>query len=74
MPAVSDRFSQPRREQYITAARSRTDSTFSMMKRVKQRKGENAGAVSEPGSPSALAEPIRKGPVGAVKRAKVRAW
>lgn len=28
MSALSDRFSQPRREQHITAARSGTDSTF----------------------------------------------
>lgn len=40
------------------------------MKGVKQRKGESAGAASEPGSPSAPAHPIKTGPVGAGKRAR----
>lgn len=62
MSALSDRFSQPRREQYISAAHSGTDSTAFTLKWAKECKGENAGAALDPGSPSALGRPIRRGP------------
>lgn len=43
----ADRFSQPRREQSISAARS-TTHTLSVMKGVKERKGENVGPSQAP--------------------------
>lgn len=48
MSALPDRFSQPRREQYISAARSGTDSPFFVMKRAKERGGGNEGGRLRP--------------------------